>query len=416
MSSSYDVAIVGAGAAGLAAAKTLRQRRVSHVVLEAAHRIGGRAYTEDVAPGLPFDLGAHFMHSGSINPMVEIADSLGFHYERAVPERRVRFGDRWASDAELAERDAQFARNLDLIDQAACAGRDVPVAEVTEREVRWIREFDFMVSLWSSVDSDQVSTLDMHNYTDTKEDWPLREGYGRLIAGWAADVPVEINTAVTGIDWSGKDIRLKTAKGDMRAHKVVLTVSTGILAGGGIRFGPPLPEWKQAAIAALPVGNHNRICLVFDRDVFGADAPPRVTVMEAGREPMWFQIRPFGFDCAVGVTGGRFADWLERAGDVASTDLAKEHLKTAFGADIVKHVVRRSVTAWRGDPWTRGAYSTAQPGQAHQRAALAQPIDGRLFFAGEATSPNFFSTVHGAYLTGIATATAIADSLEAAEV
>lgn len=415
MRSSYQVAIVGAGAAGLAAAKTLRARGIDHVVLEAAHRIGGRAYTEEVAPGVPFDLGAHFMHSGSVNPMVEIADSLGFHYERGLPRRRIHFGDRWATEVELGERDAYFARNLDLIDRAGRARRDVSVAEVTEREGPWTPEFDFMISLWSSFDPDQVSTLDMHNYTDTKEDWPLREGYGALIARWAADVPVEINTAVTEIDWSGKDVRLKTAKGEVRARKVVLTVSTGILGGGDIRFRPSLPDWKQAAIAALPLGNHNRICLVFDRDVFGADAPPVITVMRSNSEPMWFRIRPFGFDCAVGGTGGRFADWLERAGIEASADLALEHLKAAFGADIAKQLVRHNVTAWRGDPWTKGAYSSAQPGQAQQRDALARPIDDRLYFAGEAASPDFYSTVHGAYYSGIAAATAVADSLESAE-
>ncbi len=113
----------------------------------------------------------------------------------------------------------------------------------------------------------------------------------------------------------------------------------------------------------------------------------------------------------VGLTGGRFADWLERAGVEASADLAKENLKRAFGADIVKHVVGHNVTAWRGDPWVRGAYSAALPGQAHQRARLAEPLDERLYFAGEAASTDFFSTTHGAHLTGIRAARAAARSL-----
>ncbi len=92
-------------------------------------------------------------------------------------------------------------------------------------------------------------------------------------------------------------------------------------------------------------------------------------------------------------------------------DLAKENLERAFGTDIVKHVVRHNVTAWRGDPWVRGAYSAALPGQAHQRACLAEPLDERLYFAGEAASPDFFSTTHGAHLTGIRAARAAAKSL-----
>jgi monoamine oxidase len=135
-------------------------------------------------------------------------------------------------------------------------------------------------------------------------------------------------------------------------------------------------------------------------------------VLDDDAEPMSFEIRPFGYDYVVGMTGGRFADWLERAGVEASVDLAKENLKKAFGADIVKHVVGRNVTAWRGDPWVRGAYSAALLGQTDQRPRLAEPLDGRLFFAGEATSPEYYSTAHGAHLTGIATARQVAQALE----
>jgi monoamine oxidase len=172
-----------------------------------------------------------------------------------------------------------------------------------------------------------------------------------------------------------------------------------------------LPDWKQAAAAALPLGNHNRSCLVYDRNVFGPEPPRGAAVLDDGAEPMSFTIRPFGFDYVAGLTGGRVADWLERAGVAASVDLAKENLKNAFGTDIVRHVVGHNVTAWRGDPWVRGAYSAAEPGQAPQRVRLAEPLDDRLFFAGEATSPEAYSTAHGAHLTGIDTAQQVARAL-----
>ena len=175
-----------------------------------------------------------------------------------------------------------------------------------------------------------------------------------------------------------------------------------------MRFAPGLPDWKQEAIAALPLGNHNRICLVFDRNVFGEDHPRGIAVLAPNSEPMSFGIRPFGHNYVCGLTGGRFADWLERAGAEASADLAKEKLKQTFGADITKHVVRHSVTAWRGDRWVKGAYAAPGPGEAHQRAALARPIDDRLFFTGEATSREFWATAHGAYLSGISAAKAAA--------
>ena len=117
--------------------------------------------------------------------------------------------------------------------------------------------------------------------------------------------------------------------------------------------------------------------------------------------PVGLNVRPYGHDYVVGSTGGRFAASLERSGQAASVEFLVEHLKAVFGNRISSCLTDRViVTTWQGDPWTLGAYSAARPGQAHQRALLARPVDDRLFFAGEATSRDFFYTCHGAYLTG----------------
>ena len=415
MKSDVDVAIVGAGAAGLGAAMMLAKLGVDHMLVEASHRIGGRAYTEEVAPGEPFDLGCHWMHSASLNPMVAVADRLGFGYTKTGIDRDIHRDGAWASEAELVDCDAFFTRNYAAIHAAGKAGEDVSIADVTERESIWTPIFDHVSSLNNSVDVDQASVLDDVNYNDTEENWPLREGYGAMIARFGSGVPVALNAAVGRIDWSGKRIRLATAKGDISAAKVIIAVSTGILGGGDMRFAPALPDWKETAIGALPLGNHNRICLVFDGNPFGDDHPPGVTIGDATSEPMHLRLRPFGYDYAVGVAGGRFADWLERTGIQASADFATEKLVKAYGSDIAKRIVRHNVTAWRGDPWIRGAYSAAVPGSGWQRAALAAPIDERLYFAGEATSLEFFATCHGAYLTGIATAETVAQALGGGE-
>ena len=400
--SSLEVAIVGAGAAGIGVARSLRDKGVSFVLLEASHRIGGRAYTEEVAPGVPFDLGCHWLHSASLNPFVAIADRFGFDYSKGGFPRSALWQDgAWLGEAEHAERDAFLDRNFEAVEEAGRRGLDVPVVEVTERDSRWTPLFDYFLSISSSLDSDQVSTLDLLNYRDTEENWPLKQGYGALMARLGADLPVELNNAVTRIDWSADPIRLTTARGTVTARRVVLTVSTGILAAGDIDFEPALPAWKQEAIAALPIGNHNRICLTFDDNPFGPDYPPGISLLADDAEPLTIRLRPFGFDYVVGLTGGRFADWLERAGQEASVDLMKEKLGQVFGTDLPRKVTGNIVTAWRGDPWVRGAYSSALPGQAHQRSALAESLDGRVLFAGEATSPEFFSTAHGAYLSGI---------------
>jgi monoamine oxidase len=255
----------------------------------------------------------------------------------------------------------------------------------------------------TSFDPDRVSAIDLDAYHDTYEDWPLREGYGALIEQFSADLPVELNTKVTRVDWSGKGVKVETSKGLVEGRAAVITVSTGVLGAGDIVFDPALPVDKESAIHHLPLGSHNRIGLVFDRDVFGEDASDGVSILSARQDdiPMTFSVKPFGFDYVVGVTGGRHADWLERAGVEASTDIALEKLKSIFGNDIARHVVATNVTAWRGDPFIRGAYSAAEPGHAKARDILREPLADRLFFAGEATHSSFYSTCHGAYLSGI---------------
>jgi monoamine oxidase len=407
----YDVAIVGAGSAGLAAAKTARGLGLDVVVLEASHRIGGRGYTEELAPGVPFDLGCHWMHSASLNPYVAIAEKYGFHYRKGSYPRSLFIDGRKATAAEGAELEEFIDRNHDAVIAAAKEGRDISVADATERDNRWTEVFDYWTTIGNAVDSDQVSVMDTFHYNDTDENWPLREGFGALIARFGADVPVTLNCAVQRIEWGGTEAVLHSSKGPIKARRVIVTVSTGILGAGDIRFDPALPNWKLAAIESLPLGTHNRIGLMLDRDPFGPDFPKGSLLLEEGSEPMGFGIRPFGQDWVVGYTGGRFALWLERAGQAAAVDLAKEKLAKAFGNDIKKYVTRSIVTAWAGDPWVKGSYSAALPGQGHQRPEIARPIEDRLFFAGEATSTEFHATAHGAYITGIDTARKVAKSL-----
>ena len=399
--SAPDIAVIGAGAAGLGAGRRLRELGASFAVLEAAHRVGGRGYTEEIAPGVPFDLGCHWMHSASLNPFVAMADAAGFTYRKGTFDRTLHFAADWTASTDVKDCDDFLERSYAALREAHAAVRDVSVADVVERDSPWTGYFDYWTSLNASVDSDQISAVDLYSYRDTGEDWPLKEGYGTLIARLAQGLPIELNAAVTDIDRTSKEIRLTTPKGAIAAKAVIVAVSTGILGGGDIRFTPDLPDWKQHAIANLPLGCHNRIGLLFDRNVFGDDHPRGTILLSSDSEPMSFKIRPFGYDYVVGLTGGRFADWLERAGIEASVDLAKENLKKAFGSDITKHVVRHLVTAWRGDPWVKGAYSAARPGTVGQRPRLAEAIDGRLFFAGEATSSEFFASAHGAYLSGI---------------
>jgi monoamine oxidase len=410
MAADVDLVIVGAGAAGLAAAKAAQAKGLTFHLVEASHRIGGRAYTEEMAPGMPMDLGCHWMHSASHNPFPKIADRLGFTYRRDGAWRMNGFmGSRRLSEAEHAEIHRGMAANYAAIAQAAAQGRDLAVSEVMDLEHPWAALHAYWFSLATSHDPDEIATVDADAYNDTDENWPLREGYGALVAKWGADVPVTLNAAVERIRWSSNRVTVETAKGTIAGRRLLLTVSTNLLASGRIAFDPPLPDWKLSAAVDVPLGVHNRIGIMLKRNPFGPDAPTSATIMLEGEVPVATQLRPFGYDYVVGVTGGRHGAWLERAGPAASVDYLTERLVAAFGSDIRDALSSRTiVTAWAGDPWTLGSYSSAKPGASHQRAELMRPIDDVLFFAGEACSVEFAGTAHGAHLTAVAAVEAMA--------
>lgn len=415
-STDVDVVIVGAGSAGLSAAKVAAEIGLDFKVLEASHRIGGRAYTETFLPGQPFDLGCHWMHSASINPFVAIADKYGASYRRDGAWRRKIFADgRWLtneeSDAKLAGMDAAY----EAICRAGEDGRDIAVAELIDYEASYAPFLAYWDSLATSRDTDQVSVMDVVNYNETDENWPLISGYGALVATWAADVPVTLNAAVDKITWSADSVRVESSQGTVTGRTALITVSTNILASGRIQFDPVLPLWKQEAVAALPLGVHNRIAIECEQDFLDPDASRHGNVHLGGDDvPMAFQVNPYGYDLVVGVTGGRHAEWLENAGQAASVDHLTERLVAVYGSQVRTALGRRQiVTAWGADPWTLGSYSAATPGNGHRRADMAAPVDDLLFFAGEATSPDAFATCHGAYQSGIDAMRRISETLTA---
>ena len=417
--SDFDIAIVGAGAAGLAAARTACDAGFRTVVLEAKDRVGGRAYTESATLGVPFDHGCRWLHSASRNPFVGIARALGYD---PAPEQRVRRvfldsgdgqgGGRWSDEAETRDWLDFADRNFGAMAAAGQAGRDLPSSEVVERGALWSALFEAWAAMMNSVNLDAFSTLDHARYVDTRENWVVPEGYGALIAHFGAGLPVTLNAPVTRIAWGGSGrgaggesgVRLETPRGTVSARAAILTVSTAVLGAGCIRFDPALPDWKADAIAAVPLGNANKVAFAVRRDVFGGP-PGRFSIFSSTRaDAMNFHVRPCGELVVGGYVGGRVADALEKAGPEEMKALALERLKAIFGADFGKEVTGSCVTAWRGDPYIGGGYSAAKPGEGHRRADLAIPLADRLFFAGEATHMDFYSTAHGAYLSGVAAA------------
>jgi len=260
-----DVVIIGAGAAGIAAAKELQALGQSFLLIEASHRIGGRAYTENVAPGMPFDLGAHWIMAPSENPLMPFveADELDEATEHYTAARYFE-DDAWLPHSAYEDFaiywDEQFAAL-----QKAADGRDLlSVFDVIDNDSRWAPYFHMFYSQDFTRDVDRASVEDTLAYIRQENDLAVVTGLGNLVARYGSDVPVSLNSAVRKIDWSGRDIKLHTTKGTVRAKKVILTVSTGVLATHEIEFSPALPDWKLDAIRGLPLGSLTRVALMFD--------------------------------------------------------------------------------------------------------------------------------------------------------
>jgi monoamine oxidase len=396
--SEIDVAIIGAGAAGLGAAWALKKTGLSTLVLEARDRVGGRGHTIMAAPAITFDLGCGWLHSADKNSFVTIAERLNFEIDKTRPPWREQSFD---AGFPLDQR-IDFMRALDAFydraEQAAKAGRDSAASEYLEAGNRWNPMIDALSTYINGSELDQVSNLDMNAYEDSEINWRVRRGYGALMTAYGAPLPVALNTDVTLIDHSGTRVRIETSKGTLSAGKVIVTVPTNLIADETIRFHPALPAKVEAA-RGLPLGLADKVMLALDQpEALPKDGNLRGATMRTAMGS--FHLRPFGQPCIEGYFGGRFARELEDAGDGALAAQSIDEIAALLGNDYRRKLRPLAESRWAHDPFARGSYSHALPGHAGDRAVLAAPVDGRLFFAGEATSPNFFSTAHGARDSG----------------
>ncbi len=398
---SVDVVIVGAGAAGLAAGRRASELGLSFVVIEAMDRIGGRAHTDTSTFGVPWDRGCHWLHSADINPMRERADQYGFTYLKTSPPFRFFFGDRFLSGDEANEVYAWEEAGWERAHEAGRAGEDVAFSSLLDPSHPWYPVLRTGIAGEWSVSPDEASTLDSVRYRDTDNNWPVQEGYGTIVARLADGLPVTLSTPVTRISWGGPGVRVGTDSGEIAAKAVVVTVSTRVIQDDLIAFDPPLPVWKQEAYDAIQLGNANKVSFAIDGRELGVDGHSSLWANAGDEQGMYFQLRPFGFDLANGYLAGELGASAEREGSAAMIDVGLNALKRVFGSEIEKKITKAACTTWQTDPWIRGAYGAARPGKAHLRANLATTIDEKLFWAGEATSPDFYSTAHGADQSGV---------------
>jgi len=401
LSSDFDVVVIGGGAAGVAACKHLVDAKIDAVILEARVRLGGRAWTVPTEIGYPVDLGCEWLHSAEINPWAEIAIASGFALDKTLPDwtSRITLHVGEAANAEwLAARDDFEA----AYERAAQACDDVAAATLLPPRGRWNQLFN-AISTWANgAELPFVSVKDRQNYDNTALNWRALAGYGSLISGYGANLPVRFGTIVENIDHRGRTLRIATSRGEVAARAAIVTVSTNIIAAGTLRFSPALPGIVDAA-AGLPCGVADKLFLALDgpepsatyRHLIG-----RIDRTETGN----YQLRPHGWPMISCYFGGTLAARLEQEGEAGMAAFAIDELAGIYGNAIRNRLRPLAHSAWAADPFARGSYSCALPGHVDDRSTLMQPVEERIFFAGEACSRDQFGTAHAAYTSGVAAA------------
>ncbi len=408
-----DVVVIGAGAAGMAAARKLLEAGLTVTVIEADRRIGGRLHTDLEIFGVPYDTGAHWLHIGRLNPFVRYGQENGFDVYEAPSEEIIYVGRREATEQDYADYQSAYSATYQAIARAGRHGRDISAASaVSESEVGgpWSTLAHMAIGPWSmGKDFDDFSAADWWSGEDGT-DWYCREGYGTLWAHSARGIPVELSTAASKIDWSGPGVRVETERGTLSARACIVTVSTGVLASEAIRFAPALPVPKQESFRGISMGLYNHIAFQFRRDFFGTGADGYLLYQlppSDGGPPMGTAPRGFGMLTNIGGTnlsfgdvGGSLAWALEEEGIEGGLAFGLEELRKIFGDEVDKEFVKGHVTRWGRNPFTLGSYASAEPGAFPLRKALRAPVGERIWFAGEACSPTNWAMVHGAHLSG----------------
>ena len=417
--------------AGISAGKTLHDAGVDVTILEARERVGGRTHT-DRSLGNHVDLGASWIHGFDGNPMTSLARKLnietGYTDFLNRSQTAVSAYKEDGTPLDLADySEGQLLANAAFLNAEASELYTKPQDATSLKD--WIDHgFPKPENLSEAAEWGfyYYSTIRME-YTNAADwdliDWNLGQSYANLPGGdhvvygggfnmitdhLAKGLDIRTGTAVSKIITHQNKVTLETSAGTMTCGKVVITVPLGILKSQSIIFDPPLPNEKQDAINRIGYGNYEKLALRFDKFYWPKEAQ-RFNYLSTGEPSLfhaWFNLGHYtGDPLIISYHAGRRARHINTLSDGELVEQTVEVMQRIFGdngfGDIPAPLayVRSN---WQADPFSQGSYSFDQVGQLPtDRKTLGETVNGRLYFAGEATHPHFYATVHGAYETGV---------------
>jgi monoamine oxidase len=396
-----DIVVIGAGAAGIAAARRIVAANRRVVVLEAAGRIGGRCLTDNATFDGPFDRGARWIHNPDTNPMIRLARGAGLDVVPAPLGQKIRVGRRNARAGEVEELLATLVRANRAIDDASRGRVDVSCASVLPKDLGdWAGTVEFLLGANATgKDLKELSAFDKIRAQDRSAALACRQGLGTLIAKLGDGLPISLATPATRIAWSGRDVTVETAAGKIAARAAIVTASSNVLTSGALKFAPDLPKRTLDAASKVSLGSYDHIALQLPGNPLGLSRDD-VVIEQAKDARTAFMIANMGGSSLCGIdVAGSFGRDLSAQGEPAMVGFAVEWLAKLFGSDVAKAVKKSSATRWDAAPFALGAMSAASPGGQPSRKILMEPV-GSLFLAGEAAHETLWGTVDGAWESG----------------
>lgn len=416
-----DVIVVGAGAAGLAAARALSNEDYDVIVLEARNRIGGRVWTDRTWADTALDMGASWIHGSRDNPLSSLVRQ--FKLKTAITD----YDNLWLYDTSgsLVNDDAQDridTRLDDLLDELDELRDDFDEEDrddislqqavdsiLARRDFseRARRELNYAIN--ATIEHEygtDIANLSFYYWDDGEEfdggDLLLPNGFDQVMQGLAAGMDIRLEHVVEHIAYTRYNVTVTTNQGVLTAERVIVTVPLGVLQKGKITFSPPLPRKKQAAMHRLGMGMLNKVYLRFP-EVFWEREPDLLGYISErkGEWSEWLNMYKYlGKPILLGFNAGVYGQQLEQLSDTQVVDGAMDVLRRIYGTSI-PNPEAWLISRWGTDSYAYGSYSYLRPhATPDDYDLLAAPVELTLFFAGEATSRDYAATVHGALLSG----------------
>jgi len=427
-----QIIVIGAGIAGISAAKKLQAQGFSVIVLEGRDRIGGRMWTDN-SLGIPLDLGAAWIHTTDGNPISPLVQQFGI--QTVISDLESQWNYKGVNQL-LSKREERLInkalksfvnRAIELKNESS--SQNITLADIAQQiiesqELTGITLKGFRANLFSTFESDMaddLANLGIKGFGEDSEfagdDVVFPQGYIQLAEALSSDLDIRTKHLVDQITYDEHGVKVSTDRGVFSGSKVIITVPLGVLKRGLIKFSPELPEAKLAAIEKLGMGALNKLVLKFPQQ-FWPSEPYTMAYVNGSIPDRYVEFynwqKYIQQPILVAIVSGNFSRSLSQMSEAKATQNIMSDLQAMFGQDIPQPTATL-LTQWHNDPFTYGSYSTfSLTGSIQDCDRLAEPIGDRLFFAGEATNGKYLGTVHGALLSGEREANRIANIMRSA--